>query len=197
MGLDVIRVICRCCSFVPAEPAASGQADHRVPFIPGLHLSMQNRQFVALLKAASFGAIVSTTVNLLPLFFQFVMGVAEADVDEIYALYVKAVVAVAFLTILAVQPLNRHLGRIAVLRLGVVAGMCYGLLALVLSFTSVSSFYLTTVPAGIFAGIVMVNGEPAALDCPILEPPLLMEEAWGMAVQATCCSATPSTTTSW
>lgn len=159
---------------MPTEPAGAGNANAVVPFIPSLHLSLANAQFVCLLKAASWGSIVSSAVNLLPLFLQMVMGVAEKDVDEAYASYVRAVVAIAFFTIFAVQPLNRTLGRIRLFKLGILSGVAYGVLAFCLSFTDLWYFYLTVVPAGVFGGIVMVNGESASGSTPAQRRPIGM-----------------------
>jgi hypothetical protein len=41
-----------------------------VPFIPGLHLSMNNSEIVVLLGAAACGSMVGSVVNILPFFFQ-------------------------------------------------------------------------------------------------------------------------------
>ncbi len=152
------------------EPATSGVAasggSHgggavaaQVPFIAGLHLSFQNKQFMTLFKAAVFGSIVGTTVNLLPIFFQVVMGVGDEDVERVYSIYVQAVVASAFVAVMSTSTLNARWGKIRTLKFGVGCGAVYGLVAFCTSYAkSVTWFYLTSVPAGAFAGIVTVNG---------------------------------------
>jgi len=131
----------------------------QVPFIAGLHMSFDNKQFVALFKAAVFGSIVGTTVNLLPIFFQVVMNVPDSSLKRVYGIYVQAVVASAFVAVLAVGRLNARWGKICVLRFGVACGSLYGLLAFFASYArTVKWFYLTSVPAGFFVGTVTVNG---------------------------------------
>lgn len=129
-----------------------------IPFIPGIHLSLQNKQFMVLFMAATFGSIVGTTVNLLPIFFQVVMNISSTDVEHVYSFYVQAVVASAFIAILATQSLNARFGKIVVLKLGVAFGAFYGILAFFLSYAQAKFFYFTAIPAGFFAGIAMVNG---------------------------------------
>lgn len=131
----------------------------QVPFIAGLHMSFENKQFMTLFKAAVFGSIVGTTVNLLPIFFQVVMRVSDEEVERVYSIYVQAVVASAFLAVLATASLNARWGKIRTLKFGVGCGAVYGLMAFCASYAaSVKWFYLTSVPAGMFAGIVTVNG---------------------------------------
>jgi glycoside/pentoside/hexuronide:cation symporter, GPH family len=129
-----------------------------VPFIPGLHLCFQNKEFMKLFSAASFGSIVGTTVNLLPIFLQVVMHVPGDEVERVYSVYVQVVVAAAFVAILGTRRLNARLGKVRTLQLGVASGALYGVLAFLASYGKVGGFYLTAVPAGACAGIAMVNG---------------------------------------
>ena len=131
----------------------------QVPFIAGLHMSFENKQFMTLFKAAVFGSIVGTTVNLLPIFFQVVMSIDDDAVERVYSIYVQLVVASAFLAVLATATLNGRWGKIRTLKFGVGCGAVYGLMAFCASYaSSVKWFYLTSIPAGMFAGIVTVNG---------------------------------------
>lgn len=129
-----------------------------VPFVPGLHLCFRNKEFMKLFAAASFGSIVGTTVNLLPIFLQVVMGVPGEGVERVYSIYVQVVVAAAFVAIVATQRLNARLGKVRTLRLGVASGAVYGVLAFLASYGKVGGFYVTAIPAGFCAGIAMVNG---------------------------------------
>jgi hypothetical protein len=52
--------------------------------------------------------------------------------------------------------------QLRVLRLGVLAGAVYGVTALAASYGSLGRFYLTAIPAGVFGGIAMINGEHGA-----------------------------------
>lgn len=131
----------------------------QVPFIAGLHMSFENKQFMTLFKAAVFGSIVGTTVNLLPIFFQVVMNITDDAVERVYSIYVQLVVASAFVAVLSTATLNGRWGKIRTLKFGVGCGAVYGLMAFCASYaSSVKWFYLTSIPAGMFAGIVTVNG---------------------------------------
>ena len=55
-----------------------------LPFVPGLHLSLRNAQFLLLFKAASFGSIVGTTVNLLPIFLQVRFLMQQQQLGGVY-----------------------------------------------------------------------------------------------------------------
>lgn len=111
-----------------------------------------------LLLATTFGSIINSTVSLLPFFFRFVLQVPQHRVEEVYSVYARTAVAVAFVTIFAVQVLNRRFGKVAMVQFAILVGVLYGLLAFGLSYTSLKYFNLTTIPAGIFSGIMMVNG---------------------------------------
>ena len=143
-----------------SEPQHQQQERHPqlVPFVPGLHLCFRNKEFMKLFAAAAFGSIVGTTVNLLPIFLQVVMGVPGDGVERVYSMYVQVVVAAALVAIVATQRLNARLGKVRTLRLGVASGAVYGVLAFLASYGKVGGFYVTAIPAGLCAGIAMVNG---------------------------------------
>ena len=131
----------------------------QVPFIAGLHMSFENKQFMILFKAALFGSIVGTTVNLLPIFFQVVMRIGDDAIEHVYSIYAQLVIISAFFAALSTATLNERWGKIRTLQFGVGCGAVYGLMAFGASYASVVVwFYLSSVPAGIFAGIVAVNG---------------------------------------
>lgn len=131
----------------------------QVPFIAGLHMSFENKEFLTLFKAALFGSIVGTTVNLLPIFFQVVMRIGDDAIESVYSIYAQLVIISAFFAVLSTATLNARWGKIRTLQFGVGCGAVYGLIAFCASYASVVElFYLSSVPAGMFAGIVAVNG---------------------------------------
>lgn len=161
-GLGTSTITSRAGAGASSEPQPQHQHQQRhpqlVPFVPGLHLCFRNKEFMKLFAAAAFGSIVGTTVNLLPIFLQVVMGVPGDGVERVYSIYVQVVVAAAFVAIVGTQRLNARLGKVRTLRLGVASGAVYGVLAFLASYGKVGGFYVTAIPAGLCAGIAMVNG---------------------------------------
>lgn len=92
------------------------------------------------------------------------MKVPTKEVEHTYSRYVNTVTGCALVTVLLASYLNRRWGKLKVVRLAIVSGIIFGVMAFATSYGHVRHFFLTSVPAGIFGGIIMVNGNVLLAD---------------------------------